>query len=171
MLHALSASKLFAEKQIHICWETNGMMNPKYLEKAMNYSLRTGGCIKFDLKAWDDELHIALTGISNKNILKNFQRAAERSYERTEPPLVVASTLLVPGYIDVEQVRKIAHFIASHNPVIPYSLLGFAPQFYMNDMPFTSSRHAREAECAARDAGLVNVHIGNKHLLGTDYSG
>ncbi len=81
------------------------------------------------------------------------------------------SVIIGPGYVDVEQVRKIAVFIASLNPGIPYSLLGFAPQFYMNDMPFTSARHAREAECAARDAGLVNVHIGNKHLLGTDYSG
>jgi pyruvate formate lyase activating enzyme len=170
MLHALSASRKLAEKQVRICWETNGMMNPKYLEKAMDYSLKTGGCIKFDLKAWDEKLHIALTSISNEKILMNFRRAAERSYERKEPQLVVASTLLVPGYIDAEQISKIAGFIASLNPEIPYSLLGFAPQFYMNDMPFTSARHAREAKQAALDAGLLNVHVGNKHLLGSDYT-
>ncbi len=170
MLHALSASRRFAENGIRICWETNGMMNPAYLERAIGYSARTGGCIKFDLKAWDEELYIALTGISNREVLKNFQRAAEHSRTRPESPLVLASTLLVPGYVDAEQVRKIAGFIASLNPEIPYSLLGFAPHFSMEDMPFTSARHAREAERAALEAGLVNVRIGNRHLLGADYS-
>jgi pyruvate formate lyase activating enzyme len=169
MMHALSVSKLLAEQKIRICWETNGMMNPKHLEKAIGYSLKTGGCIKFDLKAWDDELHRALTGISNSPVKENFKMAVQRTYEKTELPLVVASTLLVPGYIDAEQVHKIAGYIASLNPEIPYSLLGFAPQFYMNDLPFTSARHAREAESAALEAGLTNVRIGNKHLLGSDY--
>ncbi|KPL14244.1 MAG: hypothetical protein AMS26_11460 [Bacteroides sp. SM23_62] len=170
MPHALAASKLLAEKEVRICWETNGMMNPKYLDKAIDYAVLTGGCIKFDLKAYDDELHRALTGISNKPVKRNFISAAERSYERSLPPLVVASTLLVPGYVDAEQVHRIAQFIAGLNPEIPYSLLGFAPQFYMTDLPFTSARHAREAEAAALDAGLVNVRIGNKHLLGRDYA-
>jgi len=169
MPHALAASKLLAENKVRICWETNGMMNPKYQEKAINFSIQTGGCIKFDLKAYDDKLHRALTGISNEPVKKNFRIAAEQSFERSVPPLVVASTLLVPGYVDVEQVHKIAKFIARLNPEIPYSLLGFSPQFYMNDLPFTSARHAEEAESAALDAGLSNVRIGNKQLLGIDY--
>ena len=169
MPHALAASKLFAEKGVRVCWETNGMMNPNYLRKAIDFSLRTGGCIKFDLKAFDDDLHRALTGISNKNVKENFKRAAECSFKRPVPPLVMASTLLVPGYVDADQVYQIAGFIAEFNPEIPYSLLGFAPQFYMNDLPFTSGRHARDAEAAAREAGLLNVRIGNKHLLGRDY--
>jgi pyruvate formate lyase activating enzyme len=169
MPHAMATSKLLARKQVRICWETNGMMNPKYLDKAIQYSIQTAGCIKFDLKAFDDELHRALTGISNEPVKNNFKRAAERSLERSEPPLVVASTLLVPGYIDAEQVFKIARFIARLNPEVPYSLLGFAPQFYMTDLPFTSARHAKEAEAAALDAGLTNVRIGNRHLLGRDY--
>ena len=31
---------------------------------------------------------------------------------------------------------------------------------------FESARHAEEAEAAARAAGLVNVRVGNRHLLG-----
>ena len=52
------------------------------------------------------------------------------------------------------------------NPQIPYALLAFAPNCYMSDLPCTSVHHAREAEAAARNAGLDNVRIGNKHLLG-----
>jgi pyruvate formate lyase activating enzyme len=84
-------------------------------------------------------------------------------------PLVIASTLLIPGYVDAEEVGRIAAFIASINPQIPYSLLAFAPNFYMSDLPCTPISLADVAEKAARQAGLTNVHIGNRHLLGWDY--
>jgi pyruvate formate lyase activating enzyme len=166
MPHALLAAKYLAAKNVRICWETNGMMHPSLLKKAVEYSVSTGGCIKFDLKAYDTNLHLALTGVSNERIQKNFKWAAEQSGKRPNPPLVIASTLLVPGYIDAEQVRKIAKFIASIDTTIPYSLLAFAPQFYMSDLPYTSTPHARSAEAAALETGLVNVRVGNQHLLG-----
>jgi pyruvate formate lyase activating enzyme len=82
---------------------------------------------------------------------------------------VIASTLLVPGYISVEEVRQIASFISKINPDIPYALLGFTPQFMIDDLPRTSLNHAEEALRAAQDEGLTNVRIGNRHLLGADY--
>jgi pyruvate formate lyase activating enzyme len=135
----------------------------------VDLSLRTGGCIKFDLKALDGNLHWALTGASNERTLENFRRAAARIPERPDPPLVVASTLLVPGYVDAGEVGRIARFIATLDPAIPYALLGFYPHFYVPDLPRTSVRHAEEAEAAARAAGLTRVRIGNRHLLAHDY--
>jgi len=166
MPHALAATKRLAARGVRICWETNGMMHPKLLDAAVQYSLETGGCIKFDLKAFDVELHLALTGVPNRRTLDNFARAARRYAERPEQPLVVASTLLVPGYVDAEQVSKVARYIAALNPQIPYALLAFAPNFYLSDLPCTSARQAEVAEAAARVAGLVNVRIGNRQLLG-----
>jgi pyruvate formate lyase activating enzyme len=139
------------------------------MDRAVELSLRTNGTVKFDLKAYDETLHIALTGTSNRQTLANFARAARRFAERPDPPLVVASTLLVPGYVDAEEVERIARFIAGFSPDIPYALLGFGPNFYMPDLPRTSVRHAEEAEAAARAAGLTNVRIGNRHLLSRDY--
>jgi pyruvate formate lyase activating enzyme len=164
--HALAASKRLAERGVRICWETAGLMHPKLLDRAVEYSFSTGGCVKFDLKAFDEELHQALSGVSNRRTLQNFARAARRSRERPEPPLVVASTLLVPGYVDAHQVGKIARYIASIDPDIPYALLAFAPHFFMDDLPHTSAAQAAAAEEAARDAGLARVRVGNRHLLG-----
>ena len=82
-----------------ICWETNGSMNPRLLDQMMDLSIETGGCIKFDLKAWDDHLHQALTGVTNKRTLENFIRAGRKIHKRPIPPPLVAATLLVPGYI------------------------------------------------------------------------
>lgn len=164
--HGLAAARLLARRGVRVCWETNGMMHPKLLDRAVEYALATGGCIKFDLKAFDEGLHLALTGVSNRRALENLARAARRHGERPEPPLVVASTLLVPGYVDADQVAMIARYVASIDPRIPYALLAFAPSFEMSDLPCTSLEQARAAEAAARAAGLANVHLGNRHLLG-----
>jgi pyruvate formate lyase activating enzyme len=169
MPHALAASRLLAQRGVVVCWETNGTAHPGLMDRALDLSLSTGGCVKFDLKAYDDNLHRALTGASNHQTLENFSRAAARFDERPTPPPVVASTLLVPGYVDVAEVGRIAHFIASLNPAIPYALLGFTPQFLFPDLPRTSVRHAEEAEAAAHAAGLHTVRIGNRHLLSRDY--
>jgi pyruvate formate lyase activating enzyme len=169
MPHALVAGRQLAAKGIAVCWETAGTSHPKLLDRAVELSLASGGCIKFDLKAYDEVLHLVLTGGSNRQMLDNFARAARRFEERPDPPLLVASTLLVPGYVDAEEVGRIARFIASLNPRIPYALLAFAPHFYMPDLPRTSTRHALEAERAARIAGLLDVRIANRHLLSEDY--
>ena len=165
MAHALATSRLLAERGIVVCWETNGTAHPRLMDRALDLSLSTGGCVKFDLKAHDDSLHRALTRASNRQTLENFARAAARFDERPTPPPVVASTLLVPGYVDAKEVDRIARFIADLNPAIPYALLGFAPQFLFPDLPRTSVRHAEEAQSAARAAGLHTVRIGNRHLL------
>jgi pyruvate formate lyase activating enzyme len=168
MPHALAAARRLAARGVVVCWETAGTSEPALMDRAVELSLRTGGCVKFDLKACDDALHKALTGASNQRTLENFARAARRGAGRPKPPLVVASTLLVPGYVDSGEVGRIARFIAGIDPGIPYALLAFAPSFYMSDLPRTSARHARQAEEAAREAGLANVRIGNRHLLSAE---
>jgi len=167
--HALAASRL-ARKQnrqriLRICWETNGSMSPELLEEMMSLSVESGGCIKFDLKAMDANIHRALCGVDNSRTLENFTAAARRIPERPEPPPLVASTLLVPGYIDAQEVEAIASFIANLDTNIPYALLGFHGDFLMTDMPSTSWKQAESCLEAATSAGLKRVRIGNVHIL------
>jgi len=168
--HALAAARMARERTqgrpLRICWETNGAEDPAILDQMVELSLESGGCVKFDLKAFHPALHRALCGMGNRRTRENFRRAARRIPERPDPPLVVASTPLVPGYVDVEEVRRIAGFIAETDRTIPYSLLGFHPDFLMGDLPCTSERHAREAEETARAEGLERVRIGNRFILG-----
>lgn len=131
----------------------------------MDLALESGGCIKFDLKAWTEGVHIALCGVSNQRTLKNFKRLSQKIAERPQPPPLVASTLLVPGYVDEEEIREIARFIASLDRTIPYSLLAFHPQFFMKDLPTTSRKHAERCLDLAQEAGLKRVRLGNLHLL------
>ncbi len=166
---ALKASQLALErkegKNLHICWETNGSMHPGLLRKAVKLSLESGGCVKFDLKAFDERLHLALCGVPNRTTLENFSYVSSLTDKRREPPLLVASTLLVPGYVEAREVAKIARFIASLDSEIPYSLLAFYPCHMMKDMPVTTRGQAEECLQAALQAGLKRVHLGNIHLL------
>lgn len=172
--HSLLASSIARDlkqgKTLRICWETNGSMLKEYLKRMLGISLESGGCIKFDLKSWTESLNIALCGTTNRQTLENFKFAATYTSKRLSPPLLVASTLLVPGYVDIYEIENIANFIAGINPSIPYSLLAFHPQFFMDDLPTTSSSHAQEAKELALKCGLKNVRIGNIHLLSDDYT-
>jgi len=167
--HALQAARLARERRgeglLRVCWETNGSMSRSYLKQMLELSLDSGGCVKFDLKAWDEPLHAALCGASNKRTLRNFEYASSWTSRRPDPPLLVASTLLVPGYVDARQVAGLAGFIAGLDPDIPCSLLAFHPAFEMNDLPKTSNQHTAECLAAAKSAGLRRVHVGNVHLL------
>ncbi|RLB83988.1 MAG: radical SAM protein [Deltaproteobacteria bacterium] len=173
LLHALKASKLAMKRNpdriLRVCWETNGAIQEPYLGMMAEVSLRSGGCVKFDLKAWDEGLHKALCGVTNQKTLDNFKQLSKYISKRPDPPFLIASTLLVPGYVDEEEVGAIARFISSLNPEIPYRLLAFYPSFYLRDLPTTSREHALRCQAAAKHAGIRQVHIGNVHLLGEGY--
>ena len=175
VIHALAAARLARRRSagriLRICWETNGNISSTYLDAMIEESMKSGGTIKVDIKTWSDELSRALCGRSNRRTQDAVRVLLDRSRLRPDPPLFVASTLLVPGYIDEQEVGDIAAFIASVNPDVPYSLLGFAPDFSMADMPATSVDHAERCAEAARNAGLRHVRIGNQQLLGEDFAG
>jgi pyruvate formate lyase activating enzyme len=169
--HALATSRLAlaaaqkAGRRLRVCWETNGAMQEAWLKPLLASSLENGGIIKFDLKTFSEEMHLALCGVSNSQTLKNFASLASRFGERPEVPLLTASTLLVPGYVDLEEIHGLARFIARLNPEIPYSLLGFYPQFQLTDLPVTSRDFAHQARQVALAAGVKLVNLGNLHLL------
>jgi pyruvate formate lyase activating enzyme len=166
--HAIKTSRLALEKAgsdiLRICFESNGNFSRWALRRIAELSLESGGSIKFDIKAWDENLNIALCGVSNRAPLENFERLAAYLEKRRTPPLLAASTLLVPGYVDALEVERIAEYIAGLSPDIPYSLLAFHPHYKMNDLPTTSWETAREC-LAAAEKHLTNVRLGNVHLL------
>jgi pyruvate formate lyase activating enzyme len=133
--------------------------------KATELSLISGGNVKFDLKAWDENLSVALCGVSNVPTLKSFTRIGTEIFkERPELPILTASTLLVPVYVYVDEVLNLASFIAEIDPQIPFTLLAFSPKYILTDLPTTGRELARQCLDAAKKY-LKNVRIGNVHLL------
>ncbi len=173
---ALVASRIIARKAKEknevkrICWETNGLENPAIMREMARISLETGGIVKIDFKAWTPSVYQALTGIDGvERVKENIRTVAELMEKRPEPPLLVVSTLLVPGYVDLYEVRRIAEFLVEVNPQIPYVLLGFHPDHRLLDLPRTSRSHMFEAYRIARNVGLKEVYMGNLFLLSDAY--
>ena len=171
MPHALKTSQLAIQEAeldkriLRICWETNGYEKREFALSAAELSLKTGGNLKFDLKAWSEDVNVALCNVSNKPTLRTFKLLGERFFEkRPELPILTASTLLVPGYVDIEEVSRLSAFIAQVNPEIPYTLLAFYPQYVMDDLPTTSRKQANLC-CEAAKKHLEHVRIGNTNLL------
>jgi pyruvate formate lyase activating enzyme len=140
-------------------------MNRSLLKDMAEIAFKSGGCIKFDLKAWSESIHFALCGVNNERTMENFEYLGRWMGKRPDPPFLIASTLLVPGYIDEDEIRGISRLIASVNPEIPYTLLAFSPQFYLGDLPTTARSRALRFQEIAEEAGLKRVRIGNAHLL------
>jgi pyruvate formate lyase activating enzyme len=166
-IHSLETSKLLnEERQVRVCYETNGNISRKWLTQIADIVTKTEGTIKFDLKAVSPRLYTALTGMSNTAVLNNFRFLSEKGLKR-EGEFLVASILLVPGYVGISEVQKLCKFINECDPTIPTALLGFHPHHAMSDLPRTSRAHANAAKEAALDIGLTNVRIGNMGLLST----
>lgn len=168
-VHALLVAKRAAERGIRVCWETSGQLAPHLLDKVLDVSLKTGGVVKFDLKAFTPSVYKALTDGEVDVALRNFKVAARRFKERPEVPLVVASILLVPGYVDEVEVDLLTKFIARIEPEVPTRFLAFHPDYMLRDLPPTSTKHAEAAVKIAKENGLVEVSIGNQWLLGDYY--
>jgi len=103
----LIAEALHRKFNTHNVLLTNGyqMPNLKHFDK-----------VAVGLKAFDEDLHRDYTGHSNKSILENFVRI----YLSGIP--MMAETVVIPGYIDVPEVDRIARFIASVDKNLPYQL-------------------------------------------------
>ncbi|MFW9883452.1 MAG: radical SAM protein [Candidatus Thorarchaeota archaeon] len=167
-VHSLETSKIiYEERQARVCYETNGNMSRKWLARTAEIVMKSGGTFKFDLKAVSPRLYTSLTSMTNTTVLNNFRFLAKKGLER-DGEFLVASILLVPGYVGVSEVRKLCEFIMKCDSTIPTALLGFHPHHAMSDLPRTSRAHAKAAIDTAEDVGLANVRIGNMGLLSTN---
>ncbi len=91
---------------------TNGFISPP---------LKDIDEICLSLKACNNKLHLDFTGKSNKKVLANFVNFYQAGVK------LRAESILIPDYIDCQEVENIAKFIASIDPNIPYRIDAYIP--------------------------------------------
>lgn len=173
ILHALKAAefalKQHTENNLRICWETSGGIAQDLMKRMANLSLRSGGHIIFHFRAWSQPVHFALCGLSNIQTLKNFEMLAGLFADASNGSALNARMVVVPGYIDDEEVKGVARFIEYLDPNIPLTLMPFYPAFYLKDIPGTSRTHAERALEVAGHYGLRHARFESIEFLGDDY--
>ena len=103
----------------HITLSTNGYL----LDREYARELKAAGLdeVKLDIKAYNESIHRWYTGLSNRPVLKAARYLCESKLDfRVE-------TVLMPGIVDVEEIDRIASFLAQIDPGIKYKVVKFAP--------------------------------------------
>ena len=98
-------------------------------------------------KAFDDDLHRTYTGQPVKPNIENFRRSYEAGLEMR------ASTVFIPDFGGLDQVEKVAAFVADVDRTIPFHILGYIP---VPDAPWRRPtdeelEHAVEVACRYLD--------------------
>jgi pyruvate formate lyase activating enzyme len=140
-------------EDLWVLFETNGYgLTPKNLDLC-----RASGIDAFwlDIKAYDEGVHRRLTGCSNRWILRLPHEMRERGFT-----LEVLS-LLIPGWVEADQIELIAGILNEVDPELPFTILAFFPEYQLKDASPPTVSQMLEAYEKARDAGLVNVRLGN----------
>ena len=136
-----------------VLFETNGYgLTPQNLDL-----LRNAGVDAFwlDIKAYDKEVHRKLTGASNDWVLKLPQEIIKRGF------ILEVLSLYIPGWVESDQIEKIAALIAAVDENIPFTILAFFPQYEMMDVPAPTLEQMVSAYEAAQANKLKQVRLGN----------
>lgn len=134
--------------QIKVNFDTNGYMTPRSLERVLAFATS----ITFDIKAFNDEVHYALTGASSRPVLRNAAHIATNAADQ----LWEFRILVIPGITD-EEILPIARFIADLDCNLPVCFLAFRPNFVLAQHQGASAELMRRCVNIARNAGLKNV--------------
>jgi pyruvate-formate lyase-activating enzyme len=133
--------------------ETNGYgLTPENLDILAQAGL---DAFWLDIKAYDEELYRKLCGTTNEWILKTPAEILERDFT------LEVLTLFIPGWVETDQIERIARLICQLDENIPFTILAFFPAFLMPDTPRPTLSQMLEAYNAVKEAGLRNVKLGN----------
>jgi pyruvate formate lyase activating enzyme len=144
-------------ENVWVLLETNGYgLTPTTLDLFQQAGIDS---FWLDIKAYDEEVHRKLTGVSNSRILKLPAEIKDRDF------ILEALSLYIPGWVETDQIGKIASELAAVDAEIPFTILAFFPAYKMGEVPPPDLWQMIDAYTAAKDAGLRKIKLGNVHLF------
>lgn len=150
--YALDIMKLAKQNNLKNIWVSNGYMS----KETLNLITPFVDALNIDLKGFNDELHKKYCGGSIKPIIDNIIEFYKRGIH------IEVTTLIVPGYNDnIEELSKIADFLANLDKNIPWHITRFYPAWKMIDIYPTDINIMKKAKKIANEKGMLNVHLGN----------
>jgi hypothetical protein len=119
--------------------------------------------ITFDLKAYHEEIHLALTGASSKPVLRNAEYIGRHAKDKLWEYRIV----VIPK-INEDEIKPLADFIADIDTSLRVSFLAFRPNFALEKHEGAARSLMDRCVQIGRNAGLENVSwAGYTGLSGT----
>ena len=99
------------------------LTNGHCLDRKLIVELEEAGLsgAQISIKAIDEAIHRLYTGQTNRQVLENFRGLAKTSIK------LIAESILIPGLVEADEIERIAEFISTVNPAIPYRIDVFVP--------------------------------------------
>ena len=139
-------------------FDTNGYMTERSLSRILSFATS----VTYDLKAYHDELHLALTGASSKPVLRNAAALGRDAREK----LWEYRILVIPE-INEDEIRPLTDFIADIDPSLPTCFLASRPNFVLEQHPGAGEKLMEKCVATAKASGLKNVSwSGRAGILG-----
>ena len=143
---------LSRKKGLKNVFVSNAFMSDLALEKSKDFL----DAVNFDLKSFSEDFYRKICGGRLEIVLENIKKVHESDIH------LEITTLLIDGYNDSPQeIKKIAEFIASLSPEVPWHISRSFPCFKMRDIVPTPLETMLRAKKIAKDVGLKNVYLGN----------
>ncbi len=133
---------------IRVNFDTNGFMTEDSLHRILAFTTS----VTFDIKAFTDEVHRALTGAPAGPVLRNAAALA-----RTAPERIWEFRILVIPGINEAEIEPICGFLAGLGAGLPVCFLAFRPNYVLEDHPGASRDLMDRCLSVAKGAGLANA--------------
>jgi len=117
--------------------------------------------VSISIKAYSDTIHMWYTGKPNKIPLRNFRYLYDQGIELS------TSSVYIPGYIDIDEIERIAQFISNVDPKISYRVIGYMP---VRGLKFRKPNY-EEVERVANIARRYLENVTFSRPEGEDYTG
>ena len=136
------------DPSVKVNFDTNGYMTERSLRRVLDFTTS----VTFDIKAYRDDTHRALTGASSGPVLRNAEIIGREAPEKIWEYRV----LVIPG-MNEDEIALICRFIASIDPDLPVNFLAFRPNFLAENHPGASAELMGRCVTTARSSGLKRV--------------
>ena len=143
--------------RVWVLFETNGYgLTPKNLDLLASAGLDS---YWLDIKAYDEETYRRLCGATNKWILRLPEEIIDRGF------VLEVLSLFIPGWVETDQIVKIAQLLFEVDPEIPFTILAFFPEYKLKDGRPPTLWEMLKTYLSVKDVGLKNVKLGNCHVF------
>ena len=137
--------------------ETNGYgLTPKNLDLLASAGLDS---YWLDIKAYDEDTYKRLCGTTNRWILQLPAEILDRGF------VLEVLSLFIPGWVETDQIVKIAQLLFEVDPEIPFTILAFFPEYKLKGNRQPTLWEMLKTYFSVKDMGLENVKLGNSHVF------
>ncbi|UCD79615.1 MAG: radical SAM protein [Desulfobacterales bacterium] len=135
--------------RVRVNFDTNGYLTENSFARVLQFTTS----ITYDLKAYQDENHLALTGAKSPPVLRNAEYLGRHAKDKLWEYRIV----VIPR-INESEIKRLTDFIASIDPGLPVNFLAFRPNYVLERHPGATAVLMESCLEIAKTSGLQNAY-------------